>query len=193
MSAELLGCAPKSIASLTLVSPLILVEPIDVGRMLTRYFLKFILLSNEISSGFLRDISAAELIAADPDNRLLSVLKWHLSYSIGNVKSIAYLVTVMTINEQFSKALDLVGNGHFVFGTENKYLLALRDVLKEAVNDQYDYIDWWLYEATDDYTVWEADCTMKYCLKEPEALYDYITGTLKPVPVSLGESTSQQE
>ncbi len=98
MSAELLGCTPKSIASLTLVSPLILVEPIDVGRMLTRYFLKFILLSNEISSGFLRDISAAKLIAADPYNRLLSVLKWHLSYSIGNVKSIAYLVTVMTIN-----------------------------------------------------------------------------------------------
>lgn len=173
MSAELLGCAPKSIASLTLVSPLILVEPIDVGRMLTRYFLKFILLSNEISSGFLRDISAAELIAADPDNRLLSVLKWHLSYSIGNVKSIAY--------------------GHFVFGTENKYLLALRDVLKEAVNDQYDYIDWWLYEAADDFEVWETDCTMKYCLKEPEALYDFITGTLKPVPVSSGESTSQQE
>ncbi|MFR7637653.1 MAG: HipA domain-containing protein [Lachnospiraceae bacterium] len=71
--------------------------------------------------------------------------------------------------------------------------MALRDVLKEAVNDQYDYIDWWLYEATDDYTVWEADCTMKYCLKDPEALYDYITGTLKPVPVSSGESTSQQE
>ena len=98
-----------------------------------------------------------------------------------------------SIDEQFSKALNLVGNGHFVFGTENKYLLALRDVLKEAVNDQYDYIDWWLYEATDDYTVWEADCTMKYCLKEPEALYDFITGTLKPVPVSSGESTSQQE
>lgn len=94
MSAELLGCAPKSLASLTLVSPFILVEPIDVGR---------------------------------------------------------------------------------------------------TVNDQYDYIDWWLYEATDDYTVWEADCTMKYCLKEPEALYDFITGTLKPVPVSSGESTSQQE
>ena len=98
-----------------------------------------------------------------------------------------------SIDEQFSKALNLVGDGHFVFGAENKYLLALRDVLKEAVNDQYDYIDWWLYEATDDYTVWETDCTMKYCLKEPEALYDFITGTLKPVPVSSGESTSQQE
>ena len=41
--------------------------------------------------------------------------------------------------------------------------------------------------------LWEADCTMKYCLKDPEALYDYITGTLKPVPVFSGESTSQQE
>jgi len=99
LSAELLGCAPKSIASLTLVSPLILVEPIDVGRMLTRYFLKFILLSNEISSGFLRDISAAELIAADPDNRLLPVLKWHFLYSIGDVQPITYLVAVMTIND----------------------------------------------------------------------------------------------
>ena len=99
MSTELLGCAPKSLASLTLVSPLILVEPIDVGRMLTRYFLKFILLSNEISSGFLRDISATELIAADPDNRLLPVLKWHLSYSIGDVQPVTYLVAVMAIND----------------------------------------------------------------------------------------------
>ena len=108
----------------------------------------------------------------------------------GFCKALQMIKEQETIDEQFSKALDLVGNGHFVFGTENKYLLALRDVLKETVNDQYDYIDWWLYEATDDYTVWEADCTMKYCLKEPEALYDFITGTLKPVPVSSRESTS---
>lgn len=93
-------------------------------------------------------------------------------------------------DEQFSNALNLVGDGHFVFGVENKYLLALRDVLKETVNDQYDYIGWWLYEATDDFDVWEADYTLKYCLKEPEALYDYITGTLKPVPVSPEESES---
>ena len=93
-------------------------------------------------------------------------------------------------DEQFGNALNLVGDGHFVFGVENKYLLALRDVLKETVNDQYDYIGWWLYEATDDFDVWEADYTLKYCLKEPEAMYDYITGTLKPVPVSPEESES---
>ena len=111
----------------------------------------------------------------------------------GFCKALRMIRDQESIDEQFSKALNLVGNGHFVFGTENKYLLALRDVLKEAVNDQYDYIDWWLYEAADDFEIWEADCAMKYCLKEPEALYDFITGTLKPVPVSSRESTSQQE
>ena len=99
----------------------------------------------------------------------------------GFCKALRMIRDQESIDEQFSKALNLVGNGHFVFGTENKYLLALRDVLKEAVNDQYDYIDWWLYEAADDFEIWEADCTMKYCLKEPEALYDFITGTLKPL------------
>ena len=112
----------------------------------------------------------------------------------GFCKALQMIKEQESIDEQFSKALDLVGNGHFVFGAENKYLLALRDVLKEAVNDQYDYIDWWLYEATNDYTVWEADCTMKYCLKEPEELYDFITGTLKPVPVSPeGNSSPRNE
>ena len=112
----------------------------------------------------------------------------------GFCKALQLIKEQESIDEQFSKALNLVGDGHFVFGAENKYLLALRDVLKEAVNDQYDYIDWWLYEATDDYTVWEADCTMRYCLKEPEALYDYITGTLKPVPVSpKGDSSPRNE
>ena len=99
MSAELLGCTPKGLATLASVSALVLIEAVDIGRMLTRNFLKLILFSDEIASGFLGDISATELIAADPDNRLLPVLKWHLPYSIGNVKPIAYLVTVMTVND----------------------------------------------------------------------------------------------
>ena len=78
------------------------------------------------------------------------------------------------INEQFSKALDLVGNGHFVFGTENRYLSALHLVLKEVMNDKFDYIDWWLYE-TSDYMIWSGDEKKEWCLKEPEALYDFIT------------------
>ena len=78
------------------------------------------------------------------------------------------------INERFSKALGEVGNGHFVFGSGNRYLSALLLVLKEAVNDKYDYIEWWLYEESKDYTVWTSDESKSWCLKEPEALYDYI-------------------
>ena len=48
-------------------------------------------------------------------------------------------------DEQFSKALTLMGDGHFVFEGGAPLLAALLDVLKEAVNDQYDYISWWLY------------------------------------------------
>ena len=105
----------------------------------------------------------------------------------GFCKALQMIKEQEAIDEQFSDALKLVGDGHFLFGVENKYLLALRDVLKETLNDQYDYIGWWLYEATDDFEVWEADFAMKYCLKEPEALYDYLTGALKPVPVSVEE------
>lgn len=56
----------------------------------------------------------------------------------GFCKALRMIRDQESIDEQFSKALNLVGDGHFVLGTENKYLLALRDVLKEAVNDQYD-------------------------------------------------------
>lgn len=48
---------------------------------------------------------------------------------------------------EFSRALDLVGDGHFIFGVKNKYFEALMLVLKEAMNDKYEYIDWWLHEA----------------------------------------------
>ena len=77
-------------------------------------------------------------------------------------------------DEQFSKVLTLMGDGHFVFEGGAPLLAALLDVLKEAVNVQYDYISWWLYDAAPDYEVWTDDEKTKWCLKEPESLYDFI-------------------
>ena len=57
----------------------------------------------------------------------------------------------------------------------NLHLQALLAVLKEAMNDQDDYISWWLYEGAPDYEIWTADESKKWVLKEPEVLYDYIT------------------
>jgi len=68
-------------------------------------------------------------------------------------------------DEQFSKALAMMGDGHFVFEGGALVLAALLDVLKEAVNDQYD---------APGYEVWTDDEKTKWCLKEPEVLYDFI-------------------
>lgn len=78
------------------------------------------------------------------------------------------------INDEFGKALNLVGNGFFAFGCDNRFLEALLLVLKDALNDQYDYIGWWLYEATPDYQVWTDDHSKEWCLKAPGDLYDFI-------------------
>lgn len=48
-------------------------------------------------------------------------------------KVLALIKEQSAIDEQFNNALDLVGNGHFVYGAENKYLEGLLLLLKEAM------------------------------------------------------------
>ena len=90
-------------------------------------------------------------------------------------KALRMIVEPEAINRRFAEALQLVGDGHYVFGTPNKYYDALLGVLKETVGDKYDYISWWLYEGAPDYKIWSTDESQEWDLKEPEALYDYIT------------------
>ena len=89
-------------------------------------------------------------------------------------KAIRMILKQEAIDEEFGHALQKVGNGFFVFGTENKYLEALMMVLKETVNDQYGYIDWWLYEGAPNYEAWCEEESKKWVLKEPEDLYVFI-------------------
>ena len=90
-------------------------------------------------------------------------------------KALRMIVEQEEINRRFAEALQLGGNGHYVFGNPNKYYDALLEVLKETVGDRYDYISWWLYEGAPDYKIWSTDESQEWDLKEPEALYDYIT------------------
>ena len=90
-------------------------------------------------------------------------------------KALRMIVEQEEINRRFAEALQLVGNGHYVFGNPNKYYDALLEGLKETVGDRYDYISWWLYEGAPDYKIWSTDESQEWDLKEPEALYDYIT------------------
>lgn len=90
------------------------------------------------------------------------------------VKAFKLIKAQKKIDDEFSKALNLVGNGHFVYGCDNHYLEALLVVLKEAMNDVGNYIDWWMYE-TSDYLVWDEDEGLKWDLRSPEALYDFLS------------------
>lgn len=89
-------------------------------------------------------------------------------------KALALIQEQDAVNDTFAKALQTVGNGHFVYGVPNGYLSAAVLVLKEAMGDKYDYIDWWLFEPTSDRTMWTADKSKSWDLTTPEALYDYI-------------------
>lgn len=81
------------------------------------------------------------------------------------------------INENFSKALETVGDGFFVFGAKNKLLDALLSVLKDGMSDKYDYIDWWLYETSAGYDVWDKTNDKHWVLDTPEKLYDFLVET----------------
>lgn len=94
-----------------------------------------------------------------------------------------FLSTIEKIRQQearideFDKALSKMCDGFPVFDKDNLYLIALRDLLKYTMQDQYDNIDWWLYEAPDaGYTVsWEEDGKeVSVDLTEAGALYDYL-------------------
>lgn len=93
-------------------------------------------------------------------------------------KALALIKEQEEINAKFGKALDMVGDGHYVYGANNRYLSAALLVLKEALGDKYDYIEWWLYD-TSDYMISSGDKTKSWNLRAPEALYDYILNECK--------------
>ena len=90
-------------------------------------------------------------------------------------RALEYILEQEEINRQFSKSLELVGNGHFVFGSPNGYLNASLLILKEAMEDKYDYIEWWLFEPCKDRIIRLSDNSKSWDLSLPEALYDYLT------------------
>lgn len=87
--------------------------------------------------------------------------------------------------------LSKICDGVPVFDSENQYLIALRELLKYTMQDQYDYIGWWLYEAPDaGYTVWwddEDGKEIRVDLTEPGALYDYLVEYAAPEGVQEDE------
>lgn len=57
----------------------------------------------------------------------------------------------------------------------NLHLQALLEVLKEAMDDKYDYINWWLYDGSSHVVSWkENGHEVSVDLTEVNALYDFL-------------------
>lgn len=94
-----------------------------------------------------------------------------------------FISTIKKIQKQHARiseldaALDKMCDGYVCFDKDNLYLKGLLDLLKYTMNDQYDNISWWLYEAPDaGYTIWweEDGKEVSVDLTEASALYDYL-------------------
>ena len=94
------------------------------------------------------------------------------------------------LDEQLTKLL--VDKGCTGWVTTGEDLInAMRALLKDSINDQYDYIDWWLYDVDEGKRkVWEnkkdpsngQSLRFEYSLEDLDSLYYYILGEYSNVP-----------
>jgi len=87
-------------------------------------------------------------------------------------KTIADIQEQEKLNDNFSSALKTMGDGHYLFGVNNKYYSALMNLLADIFQDDGDYITWWLYEDVEK-VVWLEEKT-EIPLKTAEQLYDFL-------------------
>jgi hypothetical protein len=78
---------------------------------------------------------------------------------------------------EFNEALNKICDGFPVYDVNNRYLAGLLDILKYTMDDKYDYISWWLYEAPNaGYTIyWTENGKEVSCdLEDINVFYDYL-------------------
>lgn len=81
------------------------------------------------------------------------------------------------IDESVSRSLELVCDSWVLFNSKNNKYDALNIVFKEAMEDKYDLISWWLYEDVDKFIYIEEDTY--YDLTKVDSLYYYLTDIKK--------------
>lgn len=78
--------------------------------------------------------------------------------------------------------------------TGEELINAMRALLKDSMNDQYNYIDWWLYDVGEgERKVWEnkkdpsngQSLRFEYNLEDLDSLYYYILGEYSNVPATV--------
>ena len=85
--------------------------------------------------------------------------------------------------------------------TGEELINSMRALLKDSMNDQYDYIDWWLYDVDEgERKVWEnkkdlsseQSLRFEYNLEDLDSLYYYILGEYHNVPTTVAPFKEQE-
>lgn len=86
------------------------------------------------------------------------------------VKAINELLAIKKDEEELQKAFKKFDPdwNSISFG---RYESLVVNILKDAIDDKYDYISWWLYEDVEK-KVWSDD--KEFILETPQQLYKYI-------------------
>ena len=96
----------------------------------------------------------------------------------------------------------LIGDGCSGWVTTGEELInSMRALLKDSMNDQYDFIDWWLYDVDKDKRkVWERkknefcdEIQLTYDLEDLDSLYYYILGEYCNVPTTVAPYKEQED
>ena len=86
--------------------------------------------------------------------------------------------------------------------TGEELINAMRALLKDSMNDQYNYIDWWLYDVDEgERKVWEnkkdpsseQSLRFEYNLEDLDSLYYYILGEYHNVPTTVAPFKEQED
>lgn len=86
--------------------------------------------------------------------------------------------------------------------TGEELINSMRALLKDSMNDQYDYIDWWLYDVDEgERKVWEnkkdpsseQSLRFEYNLEDLDSLYYYILGEYYNVPTTVTPFKGQED
>ena len=96
----------------------------------------------------------------------------------------------------------LIGDGCSGWVTTGEELInSMRALLKDSMNDQYDYIDWWLYDVDKgNRKVYERkknefcdEVQLIYDLEDLDSLYYYILGEYHNVPTTVTPFEEQED
>ena len=103
------------------------------------------------------------------------------------VRALRLIQEQADIMDAVRQQLGRLGEKSTYFNIDSLHLQALLEVLAEVMEDNNDWIEWWLYEDVEKLVSWEENGEeVTADLTEPEALWDFLESNKKSYNIKKG-------